>query len=81
MTQMNLSMKQKQTHGYREEVVVARGRGDGGGRDWEFEISRYKLVYVGCISDMVLLCYIGNYTQYAVIKHNGKEYEKEYMNV
>ena len=27
-------------------TVVARGRGDGGGTDWEFGNSRCKLVYI-----------------------------------
>ena len=35
MTQMNLSMKQKQTHGHREQTVVAKGRGVEGGVDYE----------------------------------------------
>ena len=45
MTQMNLSMKQKQTHGHREQTVVAKGRGVEGGVDWEFGISRCKLLH------------------------------------
>ena len=44
--------------------------------DWEFGISRFKLVYIEWINK-VLLCSTGNYIQYPVIKHNGKEYEKQ----
>ena len=31
------------------------------------------------INNKVLLCSTGNYIQYLVIKHNGKEYEKGYI--
>ena len=43
----------------------------------EFVISRCKLLYRGWINIKVLLCSTGNYIQYPVINHNGKEYEKE----
>ena len=33
------------------------------------------------IKNKVLLFSTGNYIQYPVIKHNGKEYEKEYIYV
>ena len=56
--------------------MVATGEGSGGGRDWEFGISRCKLLYIGWINNKVLLYSIGNYIQYPVINHNGKEYEK-----
>ena len=46
---------------------------------WEFGISRCKLVYIGWINNKVLLYSTGNYMQYPVINHNGKEYEKEYI--
>ena len=42
-------------------------------------ISRCKLVYTGWINIKVLLYSTGNYIQYPVINHNGKEYEKEYI--
>ena len=58
-------------------LVVAKGEGFGGRKDWEFGISRCKLVYIGWINNKVLLCSVGNYIQYPVINHNGKEYEKE----
>ena len=48
--------------------------------DWEFGISRYKLLYTGKINNKILLYSTGNYIQYPAINHNGKEYEKcEYM--
>ena len=45
--------------------------------DLEFGISRCKLVQRGWINDQVLLQSTGNYIQYPVISHNGKECEKE----
>ena len=57
-------------------LVVAKGVGGGRGLDWEFGISRCKLVYIGWINNKVLLNSTGNYIQYPVINHNGKEYEK-----
>ena len=39
MKQMNISMKQKQTHRHRDKLMVARGLEGGRGMDWEFEIS------------------------------------------
>ena len=56
--------------------MVAKGRG-WGGMDWEFGISRCKLLYTGWINNKVLLYNTRNYIQYPVINHNGKEYEKE----
>ena len=38
MTQMNLSTKQKQTHG----LVVAKGEGVGEEMEWEFGVSKRK---------------------------------------
>ena len=41
MTKMNLTMKQKQTHRHREQTCGCQG-----GMDWEFGISRCKLLYI-----------------------------------
>ena len=47
MIQMNLSMKQEQTHRHREQTYGCRGGGRvGGGKDWEFGISRCKPLYI-----------------------------------
>ena len=63
-------------------LAVASGEvGVGGGKDWEFGISRCKLLYIGCVNNKVLLYNTGNYIQYPVINDNGKEYEEEYMYV
>ena len=44
--------------------------------DWEFGISRCKQLHIGWIKNKVPLYSTGNYVQYTVINHNGKEYEK-----
>ena len=75
MTQMNLSTRQ--TYRHREQTVVAKV--GGGGWDWEFGISRCKLLYIERINNKDLWYSTGNYIQYPVINHNGKEYEKEYI--
>ena len=49
--------------------------------DWEFGVSRYKLLYIEWIKNKVLLYSTGNYIQYPVINHNGKEYEKIYIRI
>ena len=53
--------------------------GSGGGVDWEFGINKCKLLYTNWINNKALLCSTGNYIQYPVINHNGKEYEKEFV--
>ena len=54
---MNLSMKQKQTYKYREQTCGCQA----GGKDWEFEIRRCNLVYIGWTNNKVLLYSTGNY--------------------
>ena len=41
--------------------------------DWEFGISRCKLLYIEWINNKVLLYSIGNYIQYPIMNHYGKE--------
>ena len=38
-------MKQEQTHKYTEQTCDCQGC--GGEKDWEFEISRCKVLYIG----------------------------------
>ena len=47
--------------------------------DWEFGISRCKLLHTGWINNKVLLYSTGSSIQYPVINHHGKEYRKEYI--
>ena len=76
--QINISMKQKQTQDIENRLVVAKREGEGGGeKDWEFGISRGKLLYIEWINSKVLLYSTGNSTQYSVITYMGKESEKK----
>ena len=70
-------MKQKQTHRYREQTGGCQEGEGWGGKEWGFRISRCKLVPIGRINKVLPYC-TGNYIQYLVINHNGKEYEKVY---
>lgn len=60
---MNMSVKQEQTHRYKERLF-ATGKGSQGGMDWEFGISKCKLAHIGWINNEVLPYSIGNYIQY-----------------
>ena len=77
MTQMNIATKQKQTHRYREQTWLPRGKGGEGGKDRRFRVNRCKLVYTEWISNKALLNSTGKYIQSPVINSNGKVYEKE----
>ena len=64
----------------REQTCGCQGQGGmGGGMRWESGISRCKVLYIGWINNKILLCSTGDYIQYPVINHHGKEYEKEYI--
>ena len=58
----------------KNRLVVAKGEVGGGGMNWEFGVSRCKLLYIEWINNKVLLYSTGNYIQYSVINHNGKEF-------
>ena len=67
--QMNLTMKQEQTQMIqRTDLWLPRG----GGRNWEFEAGRCKLLYRGWINHKVLLDNTENSIQYPEINHNWK---------
>ena len=92
-TQINISTKQNQTHKYREKTCGYQGGGGMGEKNWEFGISRGKLLYTGWINNKALLLHntgnycvysTGNYIQYPVlysISCHEKEYKKEYTYV
>ena len=47
MTQINVSMKEKQTHRQREQTCGCQEGGrEEGGTDWEFEVSRRPLLHL-----------------------------------
>ena len=63
-----------ETDSQSQRIDLCLPRGWGGGKeDWEFAITRCKLVHIGWIDYS-----IGNYTQYLMINHTGNEYEKEH---
>ena len=72
---MNISAK-RNTHRQRKQICGCHRGGNGGGIDWEFGISRCKLLYIewlnksNCIAQVTTI-------QYPVINDNGKEYENE----
>ena len=51
-------------------LVVAKERGNV--MDWEFGVSRCKLLYLQWIGNEVLLYGTGNYVQSLVIEHDGR---------
>ena len=52
-----------------KEVLMEGGR--------EFGLSRGKLLYIEWINNKILLYSTGNYIQYPMINHNGKEHQKK----
>ena len=76
----NVSTKQKQT--YREQTCGCPGgggMGDGGETDWEFRVTRCKLLHLEWMDNKVLLYSRGNYIQCPGINRNGKGYKKEHI--
>ena len=66
-----------ETDSQRTDLRLPRVRWGGGRMDWEFGVSRCKVLYTEWINNKVQLCSTGNSIQYPGINHNGKEYEKE----
>jgi len=56
-----------------ESGLVAKEEGAGSGMDWEFGVSRCKLLHLEWISNEVLLYSTGNYIQSLGIEHDGKQ--------
>ena len=56
--------------------MVASGKGVVAGMNWEFGISRYKLLSIEWMNNKALLYSTGNYIQTPVINHNGKIFVK-----
>ena len=75
----NRHMYKTETHSQiqRTDLWLPKGRRGRGGKDQESGVSKCKLLYIGQINNKVLLYSTGNDTQYPMIKHNGKEDEKE----
>ena len=58
------------------QLVVTKWDRSRGRMDWEFGISRCKLLYLGSINSKVQLYSTGNSIQSPGINHNGKEFLK-----
>ena len=69
---MNLFPEKKQTHGHGEQTCSCQGGGRGSGMDWEFGVSRCKLLHLEWISNEVLLYSTGNAIQSLGIEHDGR---------
>ena len=54
--------------------VVAKGEGVRLEMEWEVGFSRCKPLHIEWIYNKVLLYSTGNYIQYPMKNHNGKEY-------
>ena len=54
------------------KLVVAKGEGEGSGKNCVFGVSRYKLLHPEWISKEVLLYRIGNSIQSLEIEHDGR---------
>ena len=68
-------------HGHREQTSGCQEGGCWGGMEWEVGVSRCKLLYIEWINSKVLLYSTGNYIQYPMINHNGKEHRKECLSL
>ena len=55
-------------------LVVAKGDGERERMEWEFGISKCKLLYIEWINNKVLLFGTENHIRYPMTNHNGKEY-------
>ena len=58
-------------------IVVAKREGAEGGVGREAGVSGCKLLSTGWMTNKVPLYSTGNYSQYPVINHTGKGYERE----
>ena len=58
----------------REQTCCGQGEGGGGGSgmDWEFGVSRHKLLYLEWISNEILLYSTGNHIQSLGIDLDGR---------
>ena len=71
---MSSSMKPRRLM-HTEQAAVAKEEEEWG-EDWDCEFGRCELVHIGWTNNKALRYRTGNYIQYPVINHNGKEDEK-----
>ena len=74
MAQISLSTEQKQTPRLREQTCGCQRGGERGGSgiNWEFRVSRYKLLHIEGISNEFLQDSRGSYSQSVGIDHDGR---------
>ena len=77
----NECIYETKTDSQRIDLWLPRGKRDECGKDWEFVIRKFKLLYTKWIKNKVLLYHTGNYIQYPVINYNGKEYKYIFIGV
>ena len=53
-------------------LCKAKALGSGGEKDWEFGVSRCKLLYIRWLNNKVLLSSTWNYIQFPVTNYNRK---------
>ena len=68
---MNVSTENKQTHGHGEQTYGCQRGGESSEMNWEFGVSRCKLLHLEWISREILLYGTGNYIQSLVREHDG----------
>ena len=69
MARRNLFPQQKQTHRYRKETSCCLMGGCWEEKDWEFGVSRCKLLYTGWIDEKFSLYSTGKYMQELKNRH------------
>jgi len=74
---MNLSTEKK-IMDMENRLVVAKGEAGGSGMDWEFGVSRCKLLPLEWISNEILLYSTGNYIQSLMMEHDNVRKKRMY---
>ena len=65
----------------KDRLVVAKEELRWVWKDWEFVVSRCKLLHIQWINSEVLQYSAGSNTQYPGVNYKGKEYKKEWIYV
>ena len=74
-------MKQKETYRYRKQTCGCPGEAGWGKDEWKVGVSKCKLLYIERLNNKVLLYSTGNYIQYLMKNHNGKECFKKNVHI
>ena len=73
---MNLAIEKKQTRGHGEQTCGCQEGGGGSGMDWEFRVSRCKLLHLEWRSNGILLYSTGDCIYSPVIEHDEDDMRK-----